>query len=146
MSVILPGKLYLGNVVNVNRLPWLNQHNIHTIVCVASKDDVTIKPEIYASKRVYQWEIMDHTRQVLDFEPVIQQIEESMQYGAVLVNCAVGISRSASFVIAYLMKTQYMSFHDAFVAVKRARPRISPNPFFMAQLQAYETKTRPSEL
>jgi len=104
-------------VVNVNRLPWLNQHNIHTIVCVAGKDDVTIKPEIYASKRVYQWEIMDHTSQVLDFEPVIQQIEESMQYGAVLVNCAVGISRSASFVIAYLMKTQYMSFHDAFVAV-----------------------------
>ena len=84
MSVILPGKLYLGNVVNVNRLPWLNQHNIHTIVCVASKDDVTIKPEIYASKRVYQWEIMDHTTQVLDFEPIIQQIEESMQYGAVL--------------------------------------------------------------
>ena len=139
MSHIIPGKLYLGNVVNVNRLQWLDQHNIQTIVCVASPRDVVIRDEIRACKTVHQFEIIDNEHQILDFDPIVQLIEDSMlQGGAVLVNCAVGISRSASFVIAYLMKTRNMSLDAAFAFVKKARPKIQPNPSFMAQLRNYE--------
>jgi protein-tyrosine phosphatase len=143
MSHILPGKLYLGNVLNVNRLSWLNQHNIQTIVCVAGRSDVTIHDEIRACKTVHQFEIIDNESQILSFEPILQLIDESLANGgAVLVNCAVGISRSASFVIAYLMKTQKLSLDQAFAFVKRARPKINPNRFFMTQLAAYEQKLR----
>ena len=138
MSHIIPGKLYLGNVVNVNRLQWLDQHNIQTIVCVASREDVVIRDEIRACKTVHQFEIIDNEHQILDFDPIVQLIEDSMANGAVLVNCAVGISRSASFVIAYLMKTQHISLDAAFVFVKRARPNIHPNSSFMVQLRNYE--------
>ena len=138
MSHIIPGKMYLGNVVNVNRLQWLDQHNIQTIVCVASRRDVVIRDEIRACKTVHQFEIIDNEQQILDFDPIVQLIEESILQGSVLVNCAVGISRSASFVIAYLMKTQHMSLDAAFALVKRARPKIQPNPSFMAQLRNYE--------
>jgi protein-tyrosine phosphatase len=58
--------------------------------------------------------------------------------GKVLVHCAQGRSRSASMVIAYLMKQQHMSFHQALSQVKEARPIISPNEGFMAQLQKFE--------
>ena len=106
MSIIIPKQLYIGNVINVNRLQWLNQHNINTIICVASSKDVTISKEVRACKKVYQFDIMDNENQTLDFEPIIQLIEKSLEYGAVLVNCAVGMSRSPTFVIAYLMKTK----------------------------------------
>jgi protein-tyrosine phosphatase len=52
------------------------------------------------------------------------------------------MSRSPAFVIAFLMKTQHMTLHDAFVAVKRARPKINPNASFMRQLVEYEHKIR----
>ena len=138
MSEIIPKQLYLGNILNVNRLQWLNQHNIQTIVCVASKEDVHIKDEIWAAKTVYQFDIVDNGQQILDFDPIIQLIDESLKNGAVLVNCAVGISRSPAFVIAYLMKTQHRSLLDAYRIVQRARPKIGPNGMFMEQLYQYE--------
>jgi protein-tyrosine phosphatase len=139
MSTIIPNKLYLGNILNVNRLDWLNRNNIQTIICVASKDDVTIKPEIKEAKIVYQFEILDQEDQTIEFDTIVQLIEDSMKGdGAVLVNCAVGISRSPTAVIAYLMKTRRMTLDGAYRFVKRARSKIDPNMGFIAQLREYE--------
>jgi protein-tyrosine phosphatase len=138
MSEIIPNQLFLGNVLNVNRLQWLNQKNIQTIVCVASKEDVTIREEVRSCKTVHQFELVDNLTQKLDFESLITVIEDALKQGAVLVNCAVGLSRSPAFVIAYLMKTNKISLNEAYQTVKRARPKINPNSSFMRQLQEYE--------
>jgi protein-tyrosine phosphatase len=138
MSEIIPNQLFLGNVLNVNRLSWLNQKNIQTIVCVANKEDVTIREEIRSCKTVHQFELVDNLTQELDFDSVIALIEYSLKQGAVLVNCAVGLSRSPAFVIAYLMKTKKMSLNEAYQTVKRTRQKINPNSSFMKQLQEYE--------
>jgi hypothetical protein len=45
-----------------------------------------------------------------------------------------GISRSATIVIAYLMKRRQMTLRQAFLFVKERRSIISPNEGFMAQL------------
>ena len=58
----------------------------------------------------------------------------------VLVNCVAGISRSASFVIAYLMKYYEMNLEDAFLYVRKRRNRICPNKKFMTYLYEYEFK------
>ena len=58
--------------------------------------------------------------------------------GAALVHCQVGMSRSASVVIAYLMYSEKMSLHAAFVFVKGKRPVTAPNYGFMEQLVEYE--------
>lgn len=59
--------------------------------------------------------------------------------GCVLVHCFAGVSRSASIVIAYLMKDQQLSYQSAFTLVQNRRPWINPNPGFLAQLKRYET-------
>jgi len=43
------------------------------------------------------------------------------------VHCAAGVSRSASIVIAYLMKINHWTFENAYSFVKSKRKIIDPN-------------------
>lgn len=56
----------------------------------------------------------------------------------VLVHCYAGISRSATVVIAYLMRYRGLSFDAAYALVKLKRPCINPNSGFVTQLVRYE--------
>ena len=58
--------------------------------------------------------------------------------GAVLVHCAAGVSRSATLVLAYLMRRMGWQYLQAFGFVQQRRPYIRPNPGFVLQLQAYQ--------
>ena len=49
-----------------------------------------------------------------------------------------GISRSATLVIAYLMKYMGMSMQQAFTTISTKRRKINPNSGFMKQLQKYQ--------
>ncbi|KAG0057081.1 Dual specificity protein phosphatase 1 [Gryganskiella cystojenkinii] len=68
--------------------------------------------------------------------------------GKVLVHCQLGVSRSASMVIAYVMKTREMGLTDAYDFVKARSAVISPNMGLMYQLAEFEKsltkKTAPS--
>lgn len=66
-------------------------------------------------------------------------IDGSLQNGGkVLVHGNAGISRSAAFVIAYIMETFGMKYRDAFAYVQERRFCINPNAGFVHQLQEYE--------
>lgn len=58
--------------------------------------------------------------------------------GGVLVHCQAGISRSASFVIAYCMWKERLSADAATAVVSAARSAIFPNMGFKTQLQEFE--------
>eukprot|EP01084_Bolivina_argentea_P139105 244744_1 len=58
----------------------------------------------------------------------------------VLVHCQGGVSRSASIVISYLMKTKNMKMMDAMDYVSDRRSVICPNHGFRKQLKQYETQ------
>lgn len=62
--------------------------------------------------------------------------------GSVLVHCQMGISRSATVVIAYLMRFHGMGRDDAYRTVKSRRPGVEPNPGFWEQLRVYEGRLR----
>ena len=61
-----------------------------------------------------------------------------LEGGTLLVHCKLGISRSASFVIAYLIKNNNLSVEKALDFVKQKRNQIKPNEGFMNQLKKYE--------
>ena len=57
-----------------------------------------------------------------------------------LIHCAMGVSRSVSIAIAYLMRSRGLSFDEAFSLVKKNRHIACPNPGFILQLKQYETE------
>lgn len=72
------------------------------------------------------------------FDEAFKFIDEGRKSGCVLVHCNAGISRAASIIIGYLMKTEKMSFSDGFWYVKGKRPVVHPNAGFVDQLRDYE--------
>jgi protein-tyrosine phosphatase len=59
------------------------------------------------------------------------------------VHCEVGVSRSATLIIALLMKTEGMSFFDALCLVRSKRFQVLPNIGFASQLQRLEHELQP---
>lgn len=55
-----------------------------------------------------------------------------------LVHCKMGVSRSASTVIAYAMKEYGWNLDRAYDYVKERRTVTKPNPSFMRQLEEYQ--------
>ena len=67
--------------------------------------------------------------------------------GQVLVHCMAGRSRSATIVLAYLLKCRGYDLASAFKLVRTQRPSAMPNLGFWRQLEAFEKRVRgePSE-
>ena len=73
------------------------------------------------------------------FEDSSRFIAEGEEKGErTLVHCQQGVSRSATIVIASLMKQRRWSRNEAFTFVKNARQLISPNPNYMEQLLSWQ--------
>ncbi|CAK67283.1 unnamed protein product (macronuclear) [Paramecium tetraurelia] len=72
------------------------------------------------------------------FEEAIHFIDEQRKTKNVLVHCYVGVSRSATLVIAYLMQIYNYSLQAALTFLISRRPQINPNPGFMQQLQQFD--------
>lgn len=58
--------------------------------------------------------------------------------GGVFVHCAMGVSRSATFVCAYLMWKHNVGCEEALKWLREGRDRARPNQGFMEQLAVYE--------
>ena len=53
------------------------------------------------------------------------------------MHCYAGVSRSSSFVIAYLLSKYLLSYDDAKESVKKRRSCIHPGDGFIYQLKSY---------
>jgi protein-tyrosine phosphatase len=82
------------------------------------------------------FEINDSLNQRIDslFEEAIEFIDKK---GKVYVHCAAGISRSSSFVIAYLMSKNKWDYDRTYEYVKERRGIVSPNSYFVEQLKEF---------
>ncbi|XP_055036468.2 uncharacterized protein [Misgurnus anguillicaudatus] len=138
ISPILPF-LFLGNERDAQDLDLLLRLNIGFVVNVT-----THLPLYHLDTGLVRYKRLpatDNSKQNLRqyFEEVFEFIEEARQCGrGVLVHCQAGVSRSATIVIAYLMKHTLMTMTDAYKYVRGRRPVVSPNLNFMGQLLEFE--------
>lgn len=143
MQEILPG-LFLGPYSSAmkSKLPMLQKQGITHIICIRQNIEANfIKPNFQQLFRYLVLDIADSTvENIIRHFPVTKEfIDGSLQTGGkVLVHGNAGISRSAAFVIAYIMETFGMKYRDAFTYVQDRRFCINPNAGFVHQLQEYE--------
>ncbi len=133
--------LYLSGYAPVTNRQLLDQLSISCIIDatnIPANKNAIIPSIVYIKVPV---EDNETARLDLYFDSIADRIESvRIDGGRTLVHCAAGVSRSASLVIAYLVKYGRLSLKDAYEKVHKIRPIICPNNGFWHQLIDYETK------
>ncbi|NWU95471.1 SSH1 phosphatase, partial [Upupa epops] len=129
--------LYLGSEWNASNLEELQGSGIEASLNVTREID-NFFPGLFAyhNIRVYDEETTDllaHWNEAYHF---INKAKKN--HSKCLVHCKMGVSRSASTVIAYAMKEFGWSLEKAYSYVKQKRSIARPNAGFMRQLLEYE--------
>ncbi|KAI7856708.1 protein-tyrosine phosphatase-like protein [Circinella umbellata] len=76
-----------------------------------------------------------------ELDEAIAAIDKARDAGhTILVHCQCGVARSATVIIAYIMKTMKLPVQEAYDYVKAQAPGISPNLALLYQLREYEQK------
>lgn len=155
MSEILPGKLYLGPIECAMNADWLRKRGVRTVITVMQEHDdlVDLFDAVRAAVRdaeVARHEIVpvddwnkDGDRLAAALPACSRLIAETIDRqdgdgGAVLVHCMMGVSRSATVVLAYLVAQRHMALDEALRVVVAQRPWIFPNDAFTRELLALE--------
>ena len=139
-SNILPW-LYLGSYKNASDIKGLNVLNIKYVLNCASECVSLYEPNI----KMCHLKLIDHPEfNILPFlGKAVSFIKEAKDNGCnCLVHCQMGISRSASCVIAYFIKELGYNVFTAFQFIKRRRNIVCPNFGFIQQLCVYEKSVK----
>ena len=138
ISEITPG-LFIGDVGSSWNANGLRQHQIKSILSVNDEPTAMWRRASFTSiitqdRRLKMFcldsshqDLLVHMRRACEF------IETSLAHGGVLVHCVQGVSRSTTFVIAYLMRRDRRGLDEVLADVKLKR-KVRPSENFMTQL------------
>ena len=129
-------KLYLGNISGAENIDKIKNLGIKKVLSLIEE---LLWPVYKESDNIIHKKFT-----IYDFEQqnIIKHFGECLNFikgdDKVLVHCAVGASRSATVVIAYIMWTKKMPFKEALEFVRSKRFVVSPNFGFEDQLKLFE--------
>ncbi|CAF0881585.1 unnamed protein product [Rotaria sp. Silwood1] len=141
-SVVIDDFLYHGDLGHASNIGLLNHLNIRHIVnvCDCPLDKIIIEKYNVLWINLYdelQADIKKHFDETNEFLYNCKQKQEK-----VLVHCQMGISRSSTIVLAYLMKYHHDSLFKAYDYLLERRRMAAPNMSFFLQLIRYENELR----
>lgn len=137
----IPADYIFDNVLLGPNIPPHDAHLLYgakTIIsCLAGHGHQATK-----DVETMHFQCVDHPLQVLPLDAAADAIFFATEKGPVYVHCRMGVSRSTSLVVAYIMKyLQPPCRRDASLAldyVRSKRKHVNPNYGFLLQLKAYE--------
>ena len=130
--------LYLGNFENACDIKELRRNNIGYVLNCAIECKNKVLPKSIV-------ELHLDVRDEPEFD-IIKYFDKSNAFinkvrtdgGNILVHCKMGLSRSPSFIIAFLVKYYGFTVDSAINYLKRKRPYVNINHGFIEQLHKYE--------
>ncbi|KAM6186714.1 dual specificity protein phosphatase 13A isoform 3-T3 [Rhynchocyon petersi] len=138
--------LFLGDAYAARDKSKLTQLGItHIVNAAAGKFQVNTGAKFYRGMPLEYYGIEADDNPFFDlsvyFLPVARYIRAALSapQGRVLVHCAMGVSRSATLVLAFLMLYENMTLVEAIKAVQAHRD-ICPNSGFLRQLQVLDNR------
>ncbi|KAI7863969.1 protein-tyrosine phosphatase-like protein [Spinellus fusiger] len=150
----------LENLLNAMQSPSLAKHKLSTQCNRLHNEDTTLSTKSSHSFSSQYTQTPIHNAQITTKQPIgykkiswthqqegitdslddiIALIHRARATGhSILIHCQCGVARSATIVIAYVMKVLSFTMEKAYAFVKYRAPAISPNMHLIYQLQKYE--------
>ena len=129
--------LYLGNYEAACDRVLLDSLGITHILTVAS-DLPAMFPEEFCYLQITALDT-DTENLFNVFSETTTFISNTIATGKVLVHCLMGISRSSTIIIAYLMSTQGLNFEEALHLTTSRHSETYPNQNFVRQLKKLDS-------
>lgn len=136
VSQIVP-HLYLTSLKSAEDRDILAKYSIDAILSIIN---FQLNVNCKESVRKYRISLRDlpHEDALNHFPHACEIIGHHLKLNQnVLVHCAVGVSRSASMILAYLMKHNQWTYFEALNFVRSKRPCVGPNQGFQMQLHLW---------
>jgi protein-tyrosine phosphatase len=141
-SEIIRGELYLGGRASTVDEDELLSRKVTHVVSLTT-EDVELPGKNLKQLHI-RLEDAGESDLLGNFERIFDFVEDARaNHTAILIHCEAGISRSATSVIAYLIKYHNMSLLEAFQFTKERRRIINPNTGFVEQLRRFEVSLHP---
>ncbi|KJA29843.1 hypothetical protein HYPSUDRAFT_126880 [Hypholoma sublateritium FD-334 SS-4] len=146
INAVIENRLYLGNIMAARSTRSLAENRITHILSVCTDPIPSEVPEAGIRHKRIAVEDVDYADLLIHLPAACDFIEQALNSGGVvLVHCVQGLSRSATVVAAYLMRSRRVNTTQALEMVRGARDHIWPNPGFHEQLVLFELcQYRPS--
>ena len=152
-NMIIKDELFLGDGFMAENKDIMVNLKITHIVNVTRMDfhlrddkDGEIEKKITYLKLPVDDTTMEADKMPDHFEKAAKFIDDALindnkeKKNRVFIHCMAGVSRSASVVISYLMKSRNYTLCDGYIHVKKCRSRIMPNQGFLKRLIEFEKK------
>ena len=135
--------LYLGPVISAQPSAWpqIQQFGVKAILNCTKECDNYFEHKTDPKIAYCRVDVLDReeTQIHIYFQIATQFIHDHLSSGSsVLVHCAMGISRSTTMVIAYLIRFHNMSRDNAYLLIKSRRQIVEPKQTFWHQLEMWE--------
>ena len=136
-SVVLEGKLYQGKGEHAKNEQVIRDLKITHVLNITTEHKNVFEDRLVYLKLAIEDEsssnLFSHLKQTTAF------IESALHKGGcVLVHCNLGVSRSSTATLAYLIKNRKWTLADAHSFLKSRRSCIRPNMGFLKQLSDWE--------
>ncbi|KAG7324736.1 hypothetical protein KOW79_011052 [Hemibagrus wyckioides] len=145
LDEVRPG-IYIGDLYAAKDRPTLQALNIsHVLNAAHGKYNVNTGASFYRGTNITYHGVEAFDSPSFDMTPFFYSAAKfiksalSTPGGKVFVHCAMGLSRSATLVLAYLMIEEKMTLVEAITAVAKNR-NICPNSGFLEQLRTLDTQ------
>eukprot|EP00658_Telonema_sp_P-2_P066061 TRINITY_DN55175_c0_g1_i2.p1 TRINITY_DN55175_c0_g1~~TRINITY_DN55175_c0_g1_i2.p1 ORF type:complete len:264 (+),score=30.71 TRINITY_DN55175_c0_g1_i2:123-914(+) len=136
---VAPG-VYLGSIIAAWNVQRLRELGVTHILDISRK-------QYHRHQDDFEYKVVgdckDNPKSNISryFGEVTEWIQEAIAGGGVVfIHCHWGQSRSATLVLAYLIKKEKISYDAAFLQVSAERPEIRPNSGFVFQLRSYSAR------
>lgn len=142
INTVVEDSLYLSDMTAATNADILGKFNITHIVNASNGKVPNAFPEKYKYLNINVEDdnvedITPHFQKVVDF------LSSTNDAKRVLFHCRLGVSRSATLLIAYMMHQFAMTLREAYDLVKSRRAKVQPSEAFTDALLKYETEVFP---